>query len=299
MTHNLPPITIGLPFFNAENDLLDAIRSVFSQTHENWELILVDDGSTDGSLELASSIDDPRVKVYSDGQNKRLAARLNQITQLAKYDFVARMDSDDLMSPTRIERQLAMLVDRSDLDLVSTGVYSINNENKPIGSRCVSAQHEITTKSLLSGNCGILNGAVVARRDWFIRNPYDETLVRAQDANLWIQAYARDDLNAVVLNEPLYFYREDNNVNEGRILASYKIVRHSILNNAKKRYSGGERVREYLKSLVKSAVIWTLVRLGKLDSIRKRRIAQTISESERDEVLCVINQIQRKALPFK
>jgi len=83
------PVTIGLPFYNAEKYLTDAIRAVFAQTHQHWELILIDDGSTDGSLKIAKSVQDPRVRVYSDGKNKKLAARLNEITKLAKYEYIA------------------------------------------------------------------------------------------------------------------------------------------------------------------------------------------------------------------
>ena len=67
-------VSIAIPFYNAEKYLRDSIRSVFAQTHQDWELILMDDGSTDGSLAIAKSIKDPRVSVYSDGQNKKLAA---------------------------------------------------------------------------------------------------------------------------------------------------------------------------------------------------------------------------------
>ena len=105
MDSGLPSLTIGIPFFNAEATLLDAVRSVFAQTHQDWELLLVDDGSTDRSLELARSIDDPRVRVYSDGRNKRLAARLNEISRLARFDHVARMDADDVCLPERLARR--------------------------------------------------------------------------------------------------------------------------------------------------------------------------------------------------
>jgi glycosyltransferase involved in cell wall biosynthesis len=73
-------MTIGIPFYNAEAYLGDAIRSIFAQTYHDWELILVDDGSTDRSLEIARAVRDPRVRVISDGQNRRLPYRLNQIT---------------------------------------------------------------------------------------------------------------------------------------------------------------------------------------------------------------------------
>ena len=63
-------VTIGLPFFNAATDLPNAIRSVFAQTHQDWELILIADGSTDRSVEIANSISDSRVRVISDGMLK-------------------------------------------------------------------------------------------------------------------------------------------------------------------------------------------------------------------------------------
>lgn len=65
-------ITIGLPVYNNEEDLLDTLRSIFSQTYEDWRLIAVDDGSKDSSLDILMSINDPRVKVYHDGENKNL-----------------------------------------------------------------------------------------------------------------------------------------------------------------------------------------------------------------------------------
>src|SRR5438309_10301144 len=89
-------VSIGIPFLNARRFLADAVRSVFAQTCDDWELLLVDDGSTDGSLDVVRSIDDPRVRVISDGTNRGLCARLNQIASLARGKYLARMDADDL-----------------------------------------------------------------------------------------------------------------------------------------------------------------------------------------------------------
>lgn len=297
MKDQLPAISIGIPFFNAESDLLNAVRSVFYQTHQDWELILLDDGSTDNSLTIAKSIDDARVRVISDGQNKHLSARLNQIARLAKYEFVARMDADDLMAPDRIERQLKILLSNPHLDLISTGVYSLQNDNTPVGARCVQPTHQITSKALLSGSCGIVNAACVGRREWFLRNTFDESLQRGQDANLWIRAFSKNDLNALVLREPLYFYREDNNVSEKNILASYKVLRYSILNDAKQHYPLSDRVGAYLNSLLKSVAIWVLARANGLDAIRKRRVATQLTEAERQEVSRIIDHIRSIELP--
>jgi len=76
-------VTIGIPFLNARRTLADAVRSVFAQTHGDWELLLVDDGSTDGSSEVVRQLRDPRVRLLADGAQLGLCARLNQIAAAA------------------------------------------------------------------------------------------------------------------------------------------------------------------------------------------------------------------------
>src|SRR5512138_427624 len=102
-------VSIGIPFYNPGRAFEKAVRSVFSQTHADWELILMDDGSSDGSLELARSITDPRVRVLSDGANRGLCARLNQIAREARHGLLCRMDADDVMHPDRLHRQVEEL----------------------------------------------------------------------------------------------------------------------------------------------------------------------------------------------
>src|SRR5690606_35195951 len=122
----------GIPFFNAELYLADSIKSVIKQSFKDWELILIDDGSTDQSLDIAKSFaeKDSRIRLISDGNNKKLPARLNQIIQESKYDYVARMDADDLIHPDRLKIQIEFLEKNPEFDLVSTGVVSINDINQ-------------------------------------------------------------------------------------------------------------------------------------------------------------------------
>ena len=108
---NNPFVTIGIPVYNAEAYLEYTICSVLAQTYRNWELIIIDDGSTDNSLLIAKKYEeiDNRIRVISDGINKKLPHRLNQIIHESKYDYIARMDADDLMSNDRIEKQISIL----------------------------------------------------------------------------------------------------------------------------------------------------------------------------------------------
>ena len=102
-------VSIGLPVYNAEKFLRDAIVSILNQSYVHFELIIMDDGSTDKSIDIVNSFNDKRIVVYRDGVNKGLPARLNEISTLAKGRYLARMDADDIMHPERIEKQLKIL----------------------------------------------------------------------------------------------------------------------------------------------------------------------------------------------
>lgn len=290
-------VTIGIPFYNAEATLLDAIRSVFAQTHTNWELILIDDGSTDRSLKLAQTINDPRVTVYSDGENRRLAARLNQLTKLAKYDFIARMDADDLISPVRLEKQLELLLSKPNVDLVSTGLCSLNDDCEPVGIRCVTAEHLITTTGLLSGGSGIVHASLLARRAWFERNPYKESMLKSQDTNLWVRSYSKNDLHVDFIREPLYYYREDGNVSKKQLLLAYAMGRHTIMADAKTGFSLKIKAKALSDNLVKTFAVKFFSNTA-LKVARRRRNAILLSKLEKENIESDILFIRNTHIPI-
>jgi glycosyltransferase involved in cell wall biosynthesis len=260
-------VSIGLPFFNAEAYLLDAIRSVFAQTYEDWELILIDDGSTDRSLEIAMSIKDPRVRVLSDGRNLKLACRLNQITQLARFDFIARMDADDLMPAERIAHQMKVLEQHPDVDLVSTGLISVDANDIPIGMRC-HVSDTVTRGQLLKRiGCGIVHASVLVRRAWFQRNPYDPSVFIAQDYELWLRASSAGDLCVRTLKQPLYYVRELASASPEKMLRSYKMDRRSIMRHRKSLFE----MRFVAKSLLKTIALNIMVGTGNFEKIVRMR----------------------------
>src|ERR1017187_1367131 len=169
-------VTIGLPFHSACDSLADAIRSVFAQTFADWELLLVDDGSTDGSLEIARSVTDPRVRVLSDGQNRRLPRRLNEIVDAARGDLVARLDADDMMHPQRLAKQIELLADRPPVDFVGTACFTLDRRREVVGviaSEPTRAQpYHVLRKGLLP------HATLLFRRQWCRDNRYDERYPR-------------------------------------------------------------------------------------------------------------------------
>jgi glycosyltransferase involved in cell wall biosynthesis len=198
-----PLVTIGVPFFNAANYLEDSIRSVLNQSFSDWELILIDDGSTDNSLAIAKSFVDPRIVIYSDGINKGLVSRLNELATLAKGELIARMDADDIMHCDRIAKQVEYLQSHPEVDVLGTPYAVINENNQILG---VSNTSQVTSpdNAIFSGEF-IAHPTVIARKDWFIEHPYNAKYIRAEDKELWIRV--RKHAVFRNLNEPLYFYR--------------------------------------------------------------------------------------------
>ncbi len=215
-------ISIGIPIYNAESYLTDAIKSVLAQTYPYWELLLIDDGSRDNSFKIAQefAVKDNRIRVISDGLNKKLPARLNQIINEAKYDYIARMDADDVMHPQRLEKQLSFLEDNKKYDLVSSGLISIDNQNEVKGFRCVCQLYDNFSKTSLS--YPVVHPSVMARKSWYLRNQYSERYPRAEDFELWTRSIINNDFRMAVLPDLLLYYRQEGNLSRDKIIKSYK-----------------------------------------------------------------------------
>ncbi|UZD38718.1 glycosyltransferase [Capnocytophaga ochracea] len=199
-------VTIGLPFYNAEKYLALAIESVQAQTYTNWELLLLDDGSTDNSLSIAQSYaqKDSRIRVLSDSKNRKSGYRHNQAAQLTKTKYLAKMDADDIMHPNRIARQVEILETHSEIDVLGTNAYIINDDNKVIGMR-----YPIDSEERLEQVKDFMQPTIMAKTEWFLANPYDIEAIRLEDAELWYRTHSK--YHFVRLNEPLLFYREVGN----------------------------------------------------------------------------------------
>ena len=199
-------ITIAISFYNAENFFSATIDSVIAQTYTNWKLLLVDDGSTDNSLNIANEYakKDNRIEVFSDGENKNLGFRLNQIPSLVNTKYLARMDADDLIHPERIAKQIEVLEANPDIDVLGTNAYIIDENDNVIALR-----HKFDNPNKLKKVSGFIHATIVAKTEWFKNNPYDVQAVRIEDTELW---YRTANLyNFVTLCAPLYFYRDIGN----------------------------------------------------------------------------------------
>lgn len=260
-------VSVGIPFYNAEKYLAFAILSVQAQTHIHWELILIDDGSIDNSLNIARKYEkiDSRIRVISDGLNKKLPFRLNQLISESRGSYIARMDADDIMHPERLEKQLNFLEKNNNYDLVSTGLVSINDNNKVKGYRKVGFLYD--NFSSVKTSYPIVHPSVMAHRFWFERNRYSEKYSRAEDFELWTRAISHNDFKMAILPELLLYYREEGNLDMNKLINSYNDVLEIYQN-----YSlGSNSSFNILKTKFKILVVRALFYSGNLQKLATRR----------------------------
>lgn len=279
-------ISIGMPVYNAELYLSKAIKSVIAQTYTNWELILVDDGSTDKSLEIARAFEekDSRIRVISDGVNRKLPARLNQIIREAKGDYIARMDADDMMHSERIAKQLNFLQCNPQFDLVSTSMISIKNSNEIIGTRTYFPK-QVTKKDALLGQSGILHASILAKKAWCERNLYNELNALAEDHELWLSAAIKDDLKVGFLPEYLYYYREESSATKQKMLKGYNTQTQIISKYYQDILSESEYKLIMKKFAIKKSIIKLADAINMMDIILKRRSNLKVNDEIINEYL--------------
>lgn len=287
-----PAVTIGIPFLNARRTLADAVRSVFAQTHGDWELLLVDDGSTDGSNDVVRGVDDPRVRLTVDGRRLGLCARLNQIAAAARGAYLARMDADDLMHPERIARQLEHLRANPDVDLVDTATFTVDDDLTPLGIRGERPLDPRPEAVLRDGL--LIHPTITGRTEWFRRNPYDGRFVRAEDRELWVRTCATTAFAR--LREPLFFYREAPAGNLVNYLRTERTVR-DVLRRYGPRLVGAARTRRLLlRSRLKSVAYLLGTRLGVQGRLIRRR-NRALAPAEAQEARRVLTEIWQTLVP--
>ena len=220
-------VSIGIPFYNAQDFLEQAILSVLNQDFKSFELLLIDDGSTDKSLDIAYRFQDERIKVIHDGQNKGLSARLNELVALSKGEYFARMDADDIMFPQRISQQLAYLQQHNEVDVVGSSAVTIDIKNKITGIICYP-EHPNNISNVIKHQC-FIHPSIMAKRSWFIQNPYDEGAIRMEDYNLWMRTFSKYRFYNIA--EPLLFYRVSGLPYLDKYLLSMKGERKELQKN--------------------------------------------------------------------
>lgn len=200
-----PRITVAMPIFNAGAYLRMAVRSIQIQTFVDWELLIIDDGSTDNALADITDLADPRIRVLRDGRNRGLAARLNEAIDRAQGTYFARMDQDDIAYPERFARQVAMLEQDPRLDIVATRAITIDGNNVAVGTFPYRDRHETIIAQPWIG-FHFPHPTWMGRLEWFRRHRYAEPAPYfCEDQELLLRSYPVSCFGT--LSDVLFAYR--------------------------------------------------------------------------------------------
>jgi glycosyltransferase involved in cell wall biosynthesis len=208
MAEARPTISVVLPVYNGERYLAEAVESILAQTFADFELLIVDDGSQDRSLEILRRYAerDARIRLTSR-PNAGLVPTLNEMLARARGEFIARMDADDVALPERFARELAYLRTHSECLAVGTAVEWIDPEGELLKRHVPLLGHdEIDAAHLRTREAEICHPSALVRASAFERvGVYDPALDGAEDLDLWLRIAEVGKL--ANLPEPLLRYR--------------------------------------------------------------------------------------------
>ncbi len=202
-----PEISVILSVYNGEDYLAEALDSICNQSFKDWELVAVNDCSTDtslGILEKYAALDE-RIKVYSNEVNLKLPASLNKALSLAQGKYIARMDADDIALPDRFEKQYQFMEDNPDIALASCRYLTLKNGVYSSGGCGGRGDFEFVKARLLLSN-PILHPGVIAKADAMKKLQYDTTLTCTEDLELWTR-FVKAGYKIQIQPEYLMIYR--------------------------------------------------------------------------------------------
>jgi glycosyltransferase involved in cell wall biosynthesis len=194
-------VSVLMPVFNGEKYLKEAIESILSQSYELFEFLIIDDGSTDSSLDIIRLYEDERIRVISNAENIGLIKTLNLGISLCKGDFIARFDCDDVSMPYRLNDQINYLKNNSKSVLVGGQAIRIDAQGNEIKKMNVPLSHKGICLGMVFGN-KIFHPAAMIRKSSLPDFPYDIGWKHVEDFYLWLHLSEKGEfhnLNKVVL----------------------------------------------------------------------------------------------------
>ncbi len=203
-----PRISVIMPVYNTAAFLEEAIKSIIQQTFKDFELIIINDGSTDISEVIISSFNDNRIRYYKNDKNEGLVYTLNRGIDLASAEWIARMDGDDISLPLRFEKQWDYVISHAEVQVLATTVMLINEQGQKQGiwKDDVLAISPTEIRSYLPKNNCIAHPTVFIRTELLRKYRYNILQPQSEDYDLWLRLTS-DAISINKLKEPLLLHR--------------------------------------------------------------------------------------------
>lgn len=210
---NLPKISVLMPVYNCELYIQEAIESILIQTFSDFEFLIIDDASTDSTLEVIKKYNDPRIKLIEKPNNTGYTNSLNYGLSIARGTYIARMDGDDISLPKRFEKQFSFMESNPDVAVCGTSFKILGTDD----SVFLPEKHDAIKTGMLK-ECKIAHPSVMMRVSFFKQNKisYDTFYEPAEDYDLWVRVSRIGKLNNLQEILLLYRFHDDQVSNTNR-----------------------------------------------------------------------------------
>lgn len=219
-------VTVLMSVYNGEKYLQEAIDSILGQTFKDFEFLIINDGSTDKTGEILESYNDPRIKIIDNKKNIGLTKSLNKGLRLARGEYIARQDADDISCDNRLEKQIKFLNENLDIAIVGTNYFRINEKGDIIQEIKRQEKDKDIKKYLLNGN-QLGHGTIMFRKSCIEKvGFYREEFKFAQDYDFVL--HFSEKYKLANIPETLYKWR----INTNSVSVSRKIIQDRYANLA-------------------------------------------------------------------
>jgi len=241
---NNPTVTVLMAVYNGGEYLKEAVDSILKQTYEDFEFLIIEDGSTDQSLKILKSYKDHRIRIIQNSKNIGLIKSLNKGLKFANGKLIARMDADDISLPERFQKQIVFMKDNPEIGVCGTWLKTIGKTKKRV---CKSPLKHEDICAKMFWDSTIWHATVFIRKKILIENNifYNENFKRCEDYKLWV------DLAKVTkfanIPEVLYFYRFHNS-QVTKSAGNSQVIKNELIEELLGRFLTGEEIKyhEYL-----------------------------------------------------
>lgn len=217
-----PAVSVMIPCYNAERSLRWAVASMLEQTFTDWECVIVDDGSTDGTWELLQRFDDPRIRLQRLGVNRGRGWARAAALEMATGRFMGMVDADDWIYPDKLSRQVAALERCPEAGMVSSAMAITDGSGNLIGRQGPTLD-ELRAPLTRIGHADLPHASSLLRMEAVREAGYDRSLRFSEDHDLLVKVRRRHA--ACILASPSYVYAQPGSMSFAKMAASYDAQR--------------------------------------------------------------------------
>lgn len=222
-------VTVIMPVYNPGRYLSEAINSILNQTHTDFELLIIDDASTDHSKEVIEQFRDPRIRYVKNDMNLGIAGTRNRGIELSRTKYIAFMDHDDIALPTRLKKEVQYLEEHPEIDIVGGHIRTIDQEGRDLNHQWSVYLNPQYIKAYLLLNNTVAISTVLIRKDFIDRHQlhFRDNCYGAEDYRFWVECSQKG--NIANLDEVFLYWRTGHNNETSRVMENRIKEREEVI----------------------------------------------------------------------